>query len=33
MIYLICITIFCLIVGLKLAVNETPDKNNEGKNH
>ena len=29
----ILISIFCIIVGLKLAVNETPDKTHEGKNH
>lgn len=29
----ILISIFCIIVGLKLAVNEKPDKHHEGKNH
>ena len=29
----ILISIFCIIVGLKLAVKETPDKHHEGKNH
>jgi hypothetical protein len=33
MIAYILISIFCIIVGLKLAVNETPDKHHKEKNH
>jgi hypothetical protein len=33
MIAYILISIFCIIVGLKLAVNETPYKHHEGKKH
>lgn len=29
----ILISTFCIIVGIKLAVNETPDKTHEEKNH